>query len=908
MWLLESDVFQDGRKWLRPGRVYVFGRTAENTTIVISDKTISRQHITIHVGEVADGDGGNMHARSQVTIEEMNSKKGTLLNGAQIRGETVVLAEPVNELILGACPHPLRIVWRPVVLSLSFTKKEIEAGSWQTLRDSLEQLDIKYIGTYDQLATHVVSKKRNTSKTLQALVNGKPIVSDSFITAIVEAATVPDDADDGTPSALESNFNEAWPNPVNYLPPRGDEPTERPPADYAPDGRRQDVFAGYTFVFYNQKQHDNLAPVIQWGKGKAFFKEVVEGVTEVDDFVRYVKEVAGERGTGSLDDDCEGKRVVVVRYPPGKGDDVEWWTNFYTSFARHLDHRPPDQKEFLEAILACDASLLRRRLEEDTQPTSTANPTQKAQLGLEDRMQVDQPDKEKEEPTPPRRRARAGGRSRFKGFDFDSDSDEDKSMTDVPAAAAAAAAAAARKATQPAAEIPASQDSQSLFVSQRQEPVDDDFSEQESRPTTTTTRSSRSQPKPTRKRALSPLPEHDVSELLDAIVPTATAAKRRRIEAGQPAIPEPTPEPEEPAAVDDDKVSDSPKGKGKKEAKGTGKKAKKRGDDPIIELARQKREEAEALAAAERQALLDAAGDDEIDYAAIRRLHIIEEFDVRMPNRDRNSDDEEEEEEEEEEEGYANASGGRRGGRTREQDIADGRWNPRWNGRQNFKKFRKQKAGVSDAAAASDQQQRRPLITLEEVKPKEYGIGDDYWLEDTNTGSNSRRNTQTQTQGQGGQSQSQGPRGSQNAAAADNRSRDLPTRRMLMAVDSSDSDADSGDDDNNGIPRSPPPPYSETPTATAEPSRSRAAKAAEKAAAARRAQQTAATATTATQSEVSSGSGAGSKHGAPASGSEQPAAKRAKRTGSRRMFEIKDSDEDSDESDDGLKFRFGRRK
>ncbi|KAJ4395656.1 hypothetical protein N0V85_006476 [Neurospora sp. IMI 360204] len=865
--------------------------------------TISRKHITIHISDVADGDGGNINARSQVTIEEMNSKKGTLLNGTQIRGQTVVLTEPVNELILGNCSHPLRIVWRPIVLSFSFTKKEIEAGSWQTLRDNLEQLDIKYIGTYEKLTTHVVSKKRNTSKTLQALVNGKPIVSDSFITAILEAATASDDADEGTPSALESNFDEAWPNAADYLPPRGDEPTERPPADYATDERRQDVFSGYTFIFYNQKQHENLAPVVQWGKGKAFFKEVVEGVTEVDDFVRYVKEVAGEKGTGSFEDGSDGKRVVVVRHAPGKGDAVEWWTNFYTSFARHLDHRPPDQKEFLEAILACDASLLRRRLEEDTQPTSTANPTQNAQPESEDRMQVDQPgNRENEEPTPARRRARAGGRSRFKGFDFDSDDDEDESMADIPAAAAAV------KATQPATEVPASQDSQSLFVSQRQEPIDDDnFSEQESR--TAATRSTRSQ-KPTRKRVLSPLPEHDVSELLDAIAPTATAAKRRRIEAGQPAIPEPTPEPEEPPALDDDKdadkVSDSPKGKKKKGAKGKGK------DDPIIELARQKREEAEALAAAERQALLDSTADDEIDYAAIRRLHIIEEFEVRMPNREALDDDEEEE-------GYADASGGRRGGRTREQDIADGRWDPRWNDRKNFKKFRKQKPGDNGGlGSAVDEQPRRPLIiTLEEVKPKEYGIGDDYWLEDT--GSNSRRNTHTQTQAQGGrQSQSTqaqttaaaaaaGGGTSQNPnAAADNRSRGFPTRRMLM---------DSSDEEDNLIPETAPPPY--TATAASEPPRSRAAKTAEKASAARRTQQTTAAATVGTtQSEASSGSagtGAGSKHGAPAGSgrsSGQPAAKRARTTGtgSGRRFEVRDSEEDSDESDDGLKFRFGRRK
>lgn len=718
---------------------------------------------------------------------------------------------------------------------------------------------------------------------------------------------MPDDAEEGTPSALESTFDEAWPNSIDYLPPRGDEPTQRPATDYAPDERRQEVFAGYSFVFYNQKQHENLAPVIQWGKGKAFYKEVVEGVTEVDDFVHYVKGVAGEKGPGSFEDGSDGKRIVVVRYAPGKGEDVEWWTNFYTSFARHLDHRPPDQKEFLEAILACDASLLRRHLEEDTQPSSTANPTQRVQPESEDRMQVDdQPDREKEEPTPPRRRARAGAWSRFKGFDFsDSDDDKDEPMADVPAAAAATAR------TQPRDEVPASQDSQSLFVSQRQEPIDDYLSEQESR-TATNTRSTRSQP--SRKRALSPLPENKVSELLDTIAPTAAAAKRRRMEAGQPAIPEPTPEPEEPPAVDEDddkdKVSGSPKGKGKK-----GRKSKKGDGDDIIELARKKREEAEAIAAAERQAQLDSVeAGGEIDYAAIRRLHIIEEFDVRMPDRESldNEDDAGED--------FADVSGGRRGGvRTREQDIADGRWDPRWNGRKNFKKFRKVRPGDSNNNGADNEQPRRPVITLEEVAPKDKGIGDDYWLEDT--GSNSRRNTQTP---QGQQSQSQAPQSASTVGettgttSQNSRSRgaaSLPTRRMLMAaaLDSSDEDQGEGDDDDDDAP---PPPYLET---AAELSRSRAAKTAEKATASavsatRRTQQ----ATQQQAGEVSSGSaagasGAGSKHGTPAGGSEQPAAKRAKTTetgsggGRRRGFMVKDTEED-DSDDDELKFKFGRRR
>jgi DNA repair protein XRS2 len=50
----------------------------------------------------------NLRSRSTVTIEDLESKKGTLLNGVQIRGQKKALSEDVNELKLGMCPKRLR--------------------------------------------------------------------------------------------------------------------------------------------------------------------------------------------------------------------------------------------------------------------------------------------------------------------------------------------------------------------------------------------------------------------------------------------------------------------------------------------------------------------------------------------------------------------------------------------------------------------------------------------------------------------------------------------------------------------------------------------------------------------------------------------------------------------------------
>ncbi len=736
------------------------------------------------------------------------------------------------------CLRLSSIRWQPVVLSFSFTAKELRADPWTRLRDSLEQLDIKYSAEYERDTSHVVSKKRNTSKGLQALINGKYIVTDSFIRAIVDAATLPEDAEEGTSSALEEDFVASWPNALDHLPPRGEEPVERPGEVYAPDDQRQEVFDGYTFVFYERKQYENLFPAITAGKGKALLKEVVPRETDVNDFIRYVKGVAGEKGLGSFEDGSEGRGVVVVRYMP-KSEDYEWFARFLTSFAQRLDHRPIDQREFLEAILDCDASMLRRPLEEASQPASAIVQGQEAAPDTGDSMDVDQPAEEpvvEQASAPAPRRGRRAGRSRFRGFDFD-DAEEPTKEESVEAPPPVEIA-------EPPQVAAASQDS--LFVSQHQKSV---FTPEEP------VRESRLTRRTGRKRALSPLPEHDTSALMDEIAPTAAAAKRRRIAFGEDPIP-PPPEPEPAPQPDEmeETVPDSPQEKPKRGqgAKGKGKKIKQ--EDDILELARRQREEAEAQAAAKRREL-EELPDDGIDYAAIRALHIIEECEVHFPG-----------------------AGTGANSRSRDQDIADGRWDPRWNGRKNFKRFRKQ-------GETTGRPVPRIIIGLEEVRPKEYGIGDDYWLEEDSGGrhKDSQRESRARTQTQQPSLES--------ASKGKEKEPERPRpamRRTILALDSSDEeDASTGlgtmpDDENSIVPET-------------EPSRSRAAKAAERANTQRGRSQT----QTQTQSLTAASS---NKRSAPAESSgNQPAAKRP-----RRGFKPP-SDDDSD-SDDELKFRFGRRR
>ena len=58
------------------------------------------------------------------------------------------------------------------------------------LRDRFESLDIKLLTDYNiGQTTHVISKKRNTAKGLQALINGRHIVTESFLDAITTVVT-----------------------------------------------------------------------------------------------------------------------------------------------------------------------------------------------------------------------------------------------------------------------------------------------------------------------------------------------------------------------------------------------------------------------------------------------------------------------------------------------------------------------------------------------------------------------------------------------------------------------------------------------------------------------------------------------------------------------------------------------
>jgi len=200
--------------------------------------------------------------------------------------------------------HRGRLKWTPVIFSISLTSKERKDKNTMAMyRSHLEKLDIKTIATWADSTTHVVAAKRNTAIGLQALVNGRYIVTHSYIDAIVSAAKLPSAVNGATPhSSLECDFDKNWPKPENFLPPVGYEPVSKPPEAYSPDGRRKTIFEGWVFVFGDELQYHNLLGPITDASGKAEKFTIKDGLTLPEELAEFVQ----KKGHGS--------DVAVVRF------------------------------------------------------------------------------------------------------------------------------------------------------------------------------------------------------------------------------------------------------------------------------------------------------------------------------------------------------------------------------------------------------------------------------------------------------------------------------------------------------------------------------------------------------------------------------------------------------------------
>ncbi|KAJ5797229.1 uncharacterized protein N7518_005769 [Penicillium psychrosexuale] len=630
MWILDStgDFLEGKRVWLRPGKKYLFGRFhRDGVRHAVNHNSISRKHMTIEISPVSPRDGLSLRARSNITITDLDSKKGTVVDERRIQGECKLEKSDEHLIQLAKYQHALRIKWEPVVLTLSSSSKQVRGEDpLAHVRSRLEDLDIKTIMDYIvDHTTHVVQRKRNTAKGLQALVNGKYIVDDSYIDALVYAATPGDLENVESLCPLETDFELAWPDPNQHLPPPGKEPTQRPAAAFAPNPARINVFEGYTFIFGDPSQFENLQGPINNGQGKALLYETEDGVTTAADIVRFMKKAAGQKGVGPERHGSGG--VVLVRFR-SKGDLEQWSIDVGNEVALMTDQRVIEQREFLDAILGNDASPLCRTLptEESSSQITASIPAVEAEQTSQQAVSavsesVDPPNSEPSQPSkaPAKTRVRAYV-SKMKTFDDGFD------MESVP--------------------VYAPEEEDTNINSTQTIDIETQAPSQEIQP-------------------LNIVKEDAEEDMVADLLPGARAMKRRRADMTRH-------HPEDEAVAPE---SEAPK--------------RKRPKLDVLEAARKHREEEEQQRKAKEDSHSADVGDVDVDK--LKNLAIVEEMEIPVRNAP-----------------------------AHEHDSSD-RWDDQWNGRKNFKKFRRKGEPRSRARIQT------VIVSLEEVTRKDYGIGDHYW-------------------------------------------------------------------------------------------------------------------------------------------------------------------------------------
>ncbi|KAL4869576.1 hypothetical protein BDV12DRAFT_167631 [Aspergillus spectabilis] len=628
MWILDSEgEFLEGKRvWLRPGKKYLFGRyKEEGFREAIPSKSISRKHLVIEVSSVKAGDGSKTRARSEITVSDEASKYGTVVDGEQIKGKSKKLTGDEHTLFVGKYQPALRIRWRPTVLSFSFSSKESSKNTLARFRSRLEDLDIKTIEDYIvNVTTHVVQTKRNTAKGLLALINGNHIVDYSFVDTLEYAATPSDLENLESLSPLEADFDAAWPDERQHLPPPGKEVVNCSDEGFAPNPGRVNVFEGYTFVFLDKAQHRLLEEPITNGHGKALHFDVKEGVTTAEEIVQFMRNAAGQKKLGSAREGTGGVGLVRFR---SKTQSEEWFIQLDKEVALMTDQRVVEQNEFLNAILGNDASVLCRQLPQEMRIESTPESTPAPPLSED--VQVVADSQPFENVSQPSKKAK-GGRvrkyvSKMKAFD------DGFVINSIPA-----------------------------YAPDVEEPMDNlpPMSMEEA-------------PPDVQSQQIDSFQEEE--DVVSSLLPGATAMKRLRAETSQRSLGESSSRP---------KSEEEPRPKRQKV--------------DVLEAARQHREAEENAARQRRQQeeeLLQSSLKD-VDVEKLKGLAIVEEMDIPVKKTDGND-----------------------------------RWDERWNGRRNFKKFRRK--------GDPSQPRRRiqaVIVPLEEVARKDFGIGDHYWV-------NTRRST-----------------------------------------------------------------------------------------------------------------------------------------------------------------------
>jgi hypothetical protein len=782
MWILEAsgEILQGKRMWLKPGKQYLFGRVKKDgVRFAIDHKTVSRKHFIIEVSNVADGEVAQIHARTKITIIDQNSKSGTRVNGEELKGtdyQARELKHAENSVRPGNLEQELLIKWVPCVLTYHLLKKELKSGVLKQKQNRIKNLGIKAVADFvSDATTHVVAAKRNTPKGLQALINGQHLVGEDFVQALEIASTPTTLSQEENLSSLEIDFDSNWPSEKDFLPAPGKEPTARPDETYQPGPDRTHLFKDYAFVFCDAGQHERLLPVIATGHGKALFHQVDNGKTTVDDLLEFLSNTAGKKTFGDPSQRSAPGGVVLVRWT-APDEHSDWANALMQQVSLKLDQRAIDQSEFLDAVLANDASLLRQSIPLESLNAGLAAPPASAAASFVAPWMPSQTQVNGATANGTGPRSQTNGTQQLTQ-QVKRNVTRGPDVQDVTSAAAESEQAVISSPPGSSNVQPESSASpqSSTTVPQARKPryrppikvkFDDDFDpdevvpfddedeapsvESEGEVTTPkavppqTARNTQSANP--RKRHRTPTPEPDDGESdIDNLLPVANAMKRQRTDWAKEMRP---------AAKSSTAAAVLPARKTKKQI--DVREAVKLKREKELERAQQDNSDDEGLLAH------DPSNKEPADLVVIEHILPIRKARARDITQQRGQNPED-----------------------------DPRWDPRWNGLKNFKKFRPQQKGSSRRIDHVN----RVFVPLVEVSKKSDGLGEEYWDKSDEERERNRKKKakQTRRKAQESLSQTQSKRVTQEIISSDVEEDDVrfrPGRSGRTATQESDHDAE----------------------------------------------------------------------------------------------------------------------
>ncbi|KAF2790967.1 hypothetical protein K505DRAFT_73342 [Melanomma pulvis-pyrius CBS 109.77] len=707
MWFIEHENLSGGkREWIKPGSQRLYGRTTKSSDkdaqaagkqVFLDNKTISRKHMMLKVLEVPPVDGTKLHLKSQLEVTDLSCRQGTTIDGEKMLKSTKDADGNIvpDSMVLTGIEHTIRlsgsypsfkIKWQPTVLTYAAREgKESKARSTK-----LHALDIKTTTefVYDK-TTHVVAEKRNLTKVLQGLLSGAHIVTGDYLDAIINAATGPND-DPGAylPSKLEEDFDTWWPKEKDYIPPIGNEPVGRIAHMLEPNPARSELFKGLSFIFFDENQYNSLHDVVSGGSGKALHFTLNYGHTTIDDYVEFVRNTAGEKRRTIPGN---GRLPVItirpLAFPQGA---EEWATSFVTGVDRILKQRSIQQNEFLDAIITNDASSLRKP------PTESVDVDSSLPTGTRDEYKS----------TPTSRSVTPSQRAETTPTPVEEPSKPNPRKRPLRRGLATSRFTGFDDYEPP---------TKTRKIEETQTPTPmGDIQESAQLPDSYTMSQPRSHPPTQTARRRSPSIEDSVeaADKIDELFPVAAAMRTRRAATRaasasvEPETQTAAKKPKNQAAEVLEKLQRAKKKAGPKEID-VGEHLRTR-----VKLEEERRKEDEENM---RQQM------EGVDISEIRGLVQIEEMEIR-PRDDRPHQ--------------------------RIKATGEG-WNDEWNGRKNYKRFRRR--GVERGLQA-----QKVIVPLEEAPPKKgFGVGDAFFLEETQASSRSDERRKKKKKGHGQDSESE---------------------------------------------------------------------------------------------------------------------------------------------------------